>query len=139
MAGAASEIVAVDSSVKMLEVLRAKGARHGWTTVRPTTQIPMAGDGFDLIVCSSVCSFLDDYPAVARQLASLLRPGGLFVQWDWERDEGDPDGHGLTGNEIIDALTSAELEDVSVLIGFEVSFGDQIMRPLMGHGRRSVA
>ena len=46
---------------------------------------------YDLIVFWSVCSFLDDYPAKHADLAILLVPGGLFIQWDWERDDSDVD------------------------------------------------
>jgi len=136
LAGRATEVIAVDSSHKMLDVLRSKIDQQGWSNVRPATLPPTADGGLDLIVCSSVCSFLDDYPATVRDLAELLRPGGRFVQWDWERDESDVDGHGLTGSEIQNALSAAGLDEVSVAVGFETALGEQMMRPLMGHGRR---
>ncbi|MCH8334286.1 MAG: class I SAM-dependent methyltransferase [Proteobacteria bacterium] len=37
---------------------------------------------FDLVVASSVCSFLPDYNSTLRDLSSALKPGGLFVQWE---------------------------------------------------------
>lgn len=136
LADRAAEVIAVDSSPKMLDVLRSKVDQQGWSNVRPAPVPPTADEGLDLIVCSSVCSFLDDYATTVRDLAELLRPGGRFVQWDWERDESDVDGHGLTGSEIQNALSAAGLDNVSVAVGFEVVLGEQMMRPLMGHGRR---
>jgi 2-polyprenyl-3-methyl-5-hydroxy-6-metoxy-1,4-benzoquinol methylase len=127
-------VTAVDTSPAMLAVLEAKIADRRWTTVTTTTNLDDAPAGNDLIVCSSVCSFLDDYQATATTLAGLLRPGGLFIQWDWER-EGD-DEHGLSRHEITDALTQAGLQQIEVATAFEVPMGDQIMRPLVGHGRR---
>ncbi|RLE24984.1 MAG: hypothetical protein DRJ50_03810, partial [Actinobacteria bacterium] len=87
-AGAAVE--AVDTSTEMLAVLDSKVAQHSWTTVGTGTEVPTTKQVFDLIVCSSVCSFLDDYPGTVADLVALLRPGGLFVQWDWERTGDDP-------------------------------------------------
>jgi 2-polyprenyl-3-methyl-5-hydroxy-6-metoxy-1,4-benzoquinol methylase len=135
LAGTASRIDAVDASRKMLDVLQAKIDRHGWSNVTTSTEIPAPPAVYDLIVCSSVCSFLDDYPAAVRRLTSLLRPGGLFVQWDWERDD-DAESDGLTRGEIRDALASAGLESIAVATGFDIRVDGQPMRPLMGHGQR---
>lgn len=129
-------VYAVDTSTAMLDVLKAKIDRHGWSNVQATTDLPADKMLQDVIVCSSVCSFLDDYPVTVRQLVSLLRPGGLFVQWDWERDDNDPDMHGLSRAEINDALADAGLEDISLDTGFVVTASGQNMRPLMGSGRR---
>lgn len=134
--------MAVDTSQGMLDVFQAKMVDRGWNDVRSSTELPTTLASFDLIVCSSVCSFLDDYPATVQAMAGLLVPGGFFVQWDWERDDDgdaeDPeDAHGLSRAEITDALQSAGLEHVSVDVGFEAVVEDQVMRPLMGHGRRS--
>ncbi len=126
---------AVDTSPAMLAVLDAKVARRGWSTVTTGEEIP-SGTTNDLIVCSSVCSFLEDYPGTAAELVGLLRVGGLFVQWDWERPEGEAGGHGLTRAEIDGALRAAGLEDIVVDVGFEISMEGQMMRPLIGHGRR---
>jgi 2-polyprenyl-3-methyl-5-hydroxy-6-metoxy-1,4-benzoquinol methylase len=127
-------IVAVDTSTAMLDVLRAKAAAHGWTGVKPLGDREFAVGPYDLIVCSSVCSFLDDYAAVAADLAARLAPGGVFVQWDWELDDSDEDPHGMTREQITHALTAAGLEAVSVGIGFEAEFESMTMRPLMGIG-----
>ena len=74
---------AVDSSAGMLEVLEAKIADRGWTGVTFGAGLPDSSEVFDLVVCSSVCSFLDDYPATARGAGRpaparrCVRPMGL--------------------------------------------------------------
>ena len=135
-----ASVIAVDTSTAMIEVLQAKIADRGWSQVTAATDLPDPSERFDLVVCSSVCSFLDDYPGAARDLVARLRPGGLFVQWDWERPAGDDDdgeeAHGLGREEISEALTAAGLADVTVRTGFSVDFEGQTMAPLMGYGVR---
>lgn len=126
---------AVDSSSAMLDVLRAKVTRDGWTNVRVLGDLPAESQGYALIVCSSVLGFVDDYSATVLALASHLMPGGLFVQWDWEREAGD-DASGLAIAEIDAALRAAGLDEVRVGTGFEVEVDGDTMRPLMGSGRR---
>ena len=129
---AGATVVAVDTSMGMLEVLDAKVARHGWRGVRTSPVLPKPSERFDLVVCASVCSFLDDHPGTVAQLAARLAPGGRFVQWDWERTD---DGHGLTRVEITDALTHAGLTDVEVHRAFTIEVDGESMTPLLGHGR----
>jgi 2-polyprenyl-3-methyl-5-hydroxy-6-metoxy-1,4-benzoquinol methylase len=138
LVGNGATVDAVDTSVAMLAVLRAKVERHGWRDVRMATGLPDQGP-YDLIVCSSVCAFLDDYPATVAELVARLRPGGLFVQWDWERNESADDPHGLTRDEIHRALTAVGLVDIRVNTGFEIDVAEQSMRPLIGHGHRNGA
>ena len=131
---AGATIDAVDTSEVMLEALDAKIAQHGWTTVRTSTDLPDEVARYDLVVCSSVCSFLDDYPSTVGHLVSRLAPAGLFVQWDWERS-GD-DEHGLTRDQIRHALNTAGLSAIDVHTGFTIEVNGQTMSPLMGHGQR---
>jgi len=84
-----------------------------------------------------VCAFVDDYPATARRLAERLAPGGLLVQWDWERDPEAEDGGGLDRATIGAALIGAGLEGVTVDTGFSVTVEDQAMAPLRAVARRS--
>lgn len=134
LAPVSQTIDAVDTSQAMLDVLDAKVERHGWSHVRTMTTLPTAAQSYDLVVCSSVCSFLDDYPGTLVQLVNLLAPGGVFVQWDWERDDDDDDPHGLSRAEISDALDAAGLTTTTVETAFEVAFGEMTMRPLIGTG-----
>lgn len=126
---------AVDTSVAMLERLDAKVVRHGWTGVATGTHVP--GDDYDLVVCSSVLAFVDDLAGTIRDLVAALRPGGLFLQTDWERDPGAADGVGFTVDEMRDALVAAGLTGVEVGPAFEISFEGHVMRPLAGFGRAS--
>ena len=130
---AGATVVAVDTSAGMLEVLDAKVARLGWRGVSTSTVLPGPSIRFDLVVCSSVFSFLDDHPTAVAELASRLAPGGRLVQWDWER--ADDDDHGLTRAEIGDALTGAGLTAVEVRPAFTIEVDGQSMTPLLGHGR----
>lgn len=129
-----ASVLGVDTSTAMLDVLSAKVAARDYVNVTVALELPVASDSFELIVCSSVCGFLDDYSGMVARLVRLLKPGGMFVQWDWERDDSDEDAHGLSRSEISDALRAAGLDQISVEIGFEAAFEDQIMRPLMGVG-----
>jgi len=136
LVAAGAAVDAVDTSANMLEVVTAKIAERSWSNVSVSTVLPDEYEAFDLVVCSSVCAFVDDYSAAVAELAARLRPGGLFVQWDWERT--DADDHGLTRTEIDEALTRAGLIDVVVDTAFTVTVGEQTMSPIVGHGRRSV-
>ena len=98
-------VIAVDTSHRMIDRLRHKIDRLGLTNVHTTTEAiehaahhnpALFGGPFDLIVCSSVCAFLDDYAGTAGTLVRLLRPGGLFIQWDWELDPHADEPFGLT-------------------------------------------
>ncbi len=135
------EVVAVDASAAMIEVLAAKAlpnVRCGvacWTR-ETIDDDPLAAGPFELVVCSSVCAFLDDYPATLALLAERIAPGGHFVQWDWALDPEADEPFGLTEAGIADALRGAGLELVSVGTGFDVAVDGARMRPLMGVGRR---
>ena len=132
---ACDRIDAIDTSAAMREVLAAKIGTRGWTDVRVLEQLPAGPQGYGLIVCSSVLSFVDDHPATVALLSTHLAPGGLLVHWDWEAEPDDPEG-GLTRDEMESALLDAGLESVSVGPGFEIEFDGDVMRPLMGSGRR---
>jgi trans-aconitate methyltransferase len=81
-----AEIVALDASDKMIQGLR---QRHPLPNVVPVSGLLTEGmvqetaclqTKFDLIVASSVCGFLPDYPGTLQILRSLLAPQGIFVQ-----------------------------------------------------------
>lgn len=133
-----AHIDAVDSSPAMLDVLRAKIERHGWTHVRLSEEVPQTGEPYDLVVCSSVCAFLDDYMGAVRRLVSRLRAGGLFVQWDWELDPDEAEPFGLSRDSIRAALAAAGLVDIEVATAFTIEVEGETMRPLVGSGRMPV-
>ena len=144
LAPVCANVVAVDTSVAMIDQLRSKIARLGLTNIQTTTNeieravvhnAALFDSPFDLVVCSSVCAFLDDYATTTATLVRLLRPGGIFVQWDWELEPHADEPHGLTRGQIKEVLSSAGLEAIEVETAFEVSAGDKTMRPLMGVGQ----
>ncbi len=134
LAGAGANVHAVDTSAAMLGILRSKQDLLGAGHVIADTDLPPPEQRFRVAACSSVCAFLDDYPATVVDLAARLQPDGLFVQWDWERTADDE--HGLTRDQIVAALRAAGLTDIEVSIGFDIEIDGQRMAPLMGHGRR---
>jgi len=88
-----NNIVAIDPSSEMINFLQKKGL----TNVLPIADYlsdelrqahPELENKFDLIVASSVCSFLPDYEATLSLLTSLLKPDATFVQWDWLSEQG---------------------------------------------------
>lgn len=135
LADLATRIDAIDTSPAMLEVLARTAERSGWDHVRPSTRLP--GERYDLIVCSSVLAFVDDYGSTVGMLAEHLEPGGWFVQWDWERDPAGGDRSiGFSVADIRSALGAAGLGQVDVRHAFEIVVDGEALRPLMGTGRR---
>ena len=127
----------------MVQVLAAKVEQSGWLNVDAiTTSVDSArlerpklfALPFDIVVSSSVCAFLDDYAGTVATLTSLLKPGGSFVQWDWELNREDDESFGLTRAQVADSLTGAGLVDVCVETAFEVDVDGERMSPLIGFG-----
>lgn len=147
LAGACTEVVGIDPAEKMIAVLRGKIDASGWKNVHTVVgtvgedrieEGPLAAP-FDLVVCSSVCAFLPDYPATVRALVAQLAPQGVFAQFDWERDDASEDPFGLTRGEIEAALDQAGLARTTVDTAFEQPVGEMTMKPLLGLGRRPAA
>ncbi len=136
LASRCAHIDAIDTSPAMLGALRTKIDRNGWTHVRPLAQLPPTPQEYDVIMCSSVLAFVDDYPAQVKTLGRHLAAGGVFVQWDWELDPNVDEPYGLTSAEIRQALGDAGLTEVAVGVGFEAMVDGETMSPLMGSGRR---
>lgn len=141
------EIVAVDLSAPMLAVLEERVAAEGIGNIRTLQAVLDEGsvrrqeeleEPFALIVASSVCNFLPDFPATLRALASLLSPGGLFVQWDWQQTEREPD-FGMSAATITSAYATANLEPLFAGHAFSLASEKGAMPVLMGVARRSAA
>ncbi|NNC73444.1 MAG: class I SAM-dependent methyltransferase [Sphingomonadaceae bacterium] len=131
-------IVAIDTSPQMIAVLEKKIETAGIANIRPlATAIDPASirvhdclaGGFDIVLASSVWSFLPDYPATLADLASLLEPGGIFTQWDWESD--------MPAKRIADAMDASGLEKIAIETAFGLEGGDETMPVIMGTARRS--
>lgn len=133
------EVVALDLAPKMIELLDAKAATQGWDNVSSFAG-PLASwtntAPFDLIVASSVCSFLPDFPAELLRLSSMLRKGGLFVQWDWRTNSADDWSKGLSEEDLRHAYATAQLEVLYTDHGFTFIFEGKELEVLMGVGRK---
>ena len=125
-----TEIVALDASSKMVDVLE----RKGLSNVRTISNIlnaefldeePDLQSRFDLVVASSVCAFLPDYPETLKLLKTLLVEGGTFVQWDWLVSEGEG-GTGFSVGQVETKLAAASFIDIQTSVPFEVE-GMQVL------------
>jgi 2-polyprenyl-3-methyl-5-hydroxy-6-metoxy-1,4-benzoquinol methylase len=128
------EVVALDISQEMIDVLRAKKIQNVTAICadigdRSVSSASWCSE-FGLIVASSVCGFLPNYEATVDVLSQKLNATGYFVQWDW-LSSGD-DESGLTLDRISNAFTRANLKCVHIGTAFEMPFGDEKMPVLMG-------
>jgi predicted TPR repeat methyltransferase len=135
------EVVALDSSEKMILVLASKELSNVTTVSGELSDSRVMGnklfsEKFDLIVASSVCSFLSEYEATLALLKSLLVRGGIFVQWDWLAEDSDSD-FGLSQEKVTSAHHNAglELQALKQVFSIENSEGD--MPVLMGIARNA--
>ncbi len=119
----AKEIVALDSSESMIEQLDRKELAN----VEPVVDIlsrglvamhPAFRDQFDLVVASSVCSFLPNYADVADIIYSLLDKGNYFVHWDWLSDKDEAGG--MTKQHVEQVLTSVGFDEVDITTPFDI-------------------
>ena len=130
------EVIAVDTSPDMIDVLRNKEIHNVTTfcsdidddTVRSSATWL---SGFDLIVASSVCNFLPDYEKTIGLLSRTLKPRGKIAQWDWlASDDGK---YGMTIERISNAFSRADLCCVYVDEVFSVTFDEETLPVLMGN------
>ena len=89
------DIVAVDSSGGMIDVLDSKIAESRSGNVSSLVATidqnsiranPDLLSKFDLVVASSVCSFLPDFEETLCDIATIMNPDSIFVHWDWLED-----------------------------------------------------
>ena len=124
----ATSIVALDNSEKMIEILKGKNLRNVEAIFGSLEEFLMPSETkeptrFDLVVASSVCSFVSDYEGTLQKLHTILKPGGRLVQWDWFSPDGSSHP-GFTKKQISTAMTRAGFLAVSVSDGFTMS-GEQ--------------
>lgn len=117
-------VMAVDSSAKMLDVLRSKQKSLGLNNVETleldaTAALPEGP--FDLIFSSMTMHHIDDIPALFANLCERLAIGGWLAVADLESEDGsfhaDPQGirhHGFEPGTIRDWLISAGFNEVKV-------------------------
>ncbi|MEH6580030.1 MAG: class I SAM-dependent methyltransferase [Amphritea sp.] len=141
LAPAASRIVGLDASEKMISVLNRKQLGNIDALAVELTQEtiqsnPSLQRQFDLIVASSVCSFLPDYESTLQLLKTLLKPKGVFVQWDW-LNTGGASGFGLSKEAVESAFVNAGLEVASITQAFTLESKQGSMPVLMGVAKKT--
>lgn len=137
LAGRCGQIVAVDTSERMIGVLRNKLASLGIGNVavsavpidaRSIKENPELLAAFDLVVASSVCSFLHDYESSLLDISSMMKPGAYFVQWDWMEN--------MPGKRIELAFSSSGLISQSIGQAFAMQANEDSKPVIMGVGRK---
>lgn len=96
------EMVLMDRSAGMVEVMRDKVVRNGWFTLEPLHHDllvePYLGCPFDGIVTQMVLHHIDDIPALLLRFCEMLRPGGFLAIADLYPEDGSFHGEGFTGH-----------------------------------------
>jgi SAM-dependent methyltransferase len=86
--GIAGGVAALDVSPQLCARASAVLAQHplghrGRVTQGDMRQLPHAGGSFDVVLCRAVLQYAgSDLPAVAAEIARVLRPGGRFVSFE---------------------------------------------------------
>lgn len=131
-------VVALDGSAEMIKQLdkKALGNVTSLAAFLTPDNIDAVHGPFDVIVASSVCSFLPDYPHTLALLKTLLKPNGRFVQWDWlAKDENASTGLSLA--QVQSAFKHAGFQGVELSTPFEVSSSKGTQQVLMAAATHS--
>ena len=113
IASLVKEVVALDTSEKMLSVLNNKKLSNVTTISKELSEDLLKENSlfaqkFDLVVASSVCAFLPDFEKTLVLIQSLLKTDGVFIQWDWLSTDEDGD-FGLSHESVEQAYDKAGL------------------------------
>lgn len=133
------KVAAIDPSIKMAEVLSQKHLSNvqvisDYLTPELIQEKTELQQPFDLIIASSVCSFLPDYPNTLSLLSSLLKPNGHFIQWDWAaKNESD---FGLTKQSIEQAFSASGLVIKVLGVDFAMQAKGEEMDVYIAHGTK---
>ena len=137
----AREIVALDTSEKMISILAKKCLPNVYTisgelTAGLISEQKIFSEKFDLIIASSVCSFLPDFESTLTLLKSLLEPGGIFIQWDWLATGNDRD-FGLSEEEILSTYNNVGFKLLSLDKAFSLESSEGEMSVIMGMAKKN--
>ena len=134
----ARSVVALDTSEQMLMVLQAKRLPRvtcisAELSGQSIAAEPELTNQFDLIVASSVCSFLPDYLNTLSLCKRLLLPEGHFIQWDWLA--ATPDEFGMHPDKIAQTFQQVGLHERSITTAFHMTSHKGQMPVVMGVGQ----
>ena len=134
-------IVAIDPSSEMIKHLDKKALNNvssisDYLSKELVQNLPEFKSKFDVIVASSVCGFLPDYEATLSLLKSLLKDGGVFVQWDWLSND-DSSEMGLSVKRVKQAFVANDFVNAKVKRAFIMSSSEGSMPVLMAIGKNA--
>jgi SAM-dependent methyltransferase len=129
--GATGRVIGLDMTDEMLALARANAERAGASNVEfvkgHIEEIPLADATVDVVISNCVINLSGDKPAVLREVARVLRPGGRFAVSDVIADAGMDEATrsdmqqwtgcvagALTRAEFEGALTAAGLVDIEI-------------------------
>jgi arsenite methyltransferase len=129
--GASGRAIGLDMTDEMLELARRNAADAGVTNVEfrkgYIEDIPLADGEVDIVISNCVINLSGDKPAVIREVARVLKPGGRFAVSDVIADPDMDDATradmaawtgciagALTRTEFEQALNAAGLTDVEI-------------------------
>jgi predicted TPR repeat methyltransferase len=132
----ANSIVAIDTSPKMIAVLQSKKLPNVTSLSEPLTSElikynPAFINKFNIVVASSVFSFLPNYDSILKLLKSLLVTDGLLIQWDWLSSDSNPE-FGLSETAIKQSLNNAGLKQIALTKPFSLTTEKGNMLVIMG-------
>lgn len=135
-------IVAIDPSSEMIKHLDKKALNNvssisDYLSKELVQSLPEFKNKFDVIVASSVCGFLPDYEATLSLLKSLLKDGGVFVQWDWLSND-DSSEMGLSVKRVKQAFVANDFVNTKVKRAFIMSSSEGSMPVLMAIGENAL-
>jgi len=134
-------IVAIDPSAEMIKYLDKKALKNV-TTISDYLSEELVdkraefNNKFDLIIASSVCSFLPSYEDTLALLESLLKEDGSFIQWDWLAED-DTAKMGLSINSVKKALDINRFTAVQITTPFIMESAKGSMTVLMACGKKA--
>jgi arsenite methyltransferase len=125
--GPTGKAYGLDMTDEMLELARRNQAEAGVENVEfvkgAIEDMPLADDSVDVIISNCVINLSADKPAVFREAARVLRPGGRFAVSDVVADEGMNEATRQSMQEwtgcIAGALTRADYASQLAAAGFE--------------------
>lgn len=139
MSPTVNSIIAIDASSEMIKHLDKKALKNvssisDYLSKELVQNSPELEKKFDLIVASSVCGFLPDYEETLSLLKSLIKQGGVFVQWDWLSND-DSSDMGLSEKRVKQAFVANGFINTRVNSPFIMSSSKGDMPVLMAIGK----